>query len=185
MSLSFTLPCVIILTVFCSGLGSVLLCLLSLSVMVLFCRLRRFKMAALEKDGISASDPPSIFDHTGFMTHKGRINWVIRSEIFKYSSPGCHFEAYAAGVWQHVVYIWLWNVRCWCLTAGCAHLASKWQQVVHICAHLASKWQQVVHFCAHLTSKWQHASTFRWTDYWIMPHQVFCHLPTYLITGLV
>lgn len=63
-----------ILTVFCLGVGSVLLCLLSLSVMVLCCRLRRFKMAALQKDGISASDPPSIFDHTGFMTHKGRIN---------------------------------------------------------------------------------------------------------------
>jgi hypothetical protein len=60
--------------VICTGLGSVLLCLLSLSVMVLCCRLRRLKIAALEKDAISTSDPPSIFDHTGFMTHKGRIN---------------------------------------------------------------------------------------------------------------
>jgi hypothetical protein len=79
--------CVVILIVVCSGLGCVLLCLLSLSVMVLCCRLRRFKMAALEKDGVSTSDPPSIFDHTGFMTHKGRINWVLTSYVFKYSSP--------------------------------------------------------------------------------------------------
>ncbi|XP_021920364.1 uncharacterized protein LOC110830143 [Zootermopsis nevadensis] len=56
------------------GLGSVLLCLLSLCVMVLCCRLHRLKVATLEKDAISTSDPPSIFDHTGFMTHKGRIN---------------------------------------------------------------------------------------------------------------
>jgi hypothetical protein len=63
-----------IIIVLYTGLGSVLLCLLSLGVMVLFCRLRRLKMASLQKDGMSASDPPSIFDHTGFMTHKGRIN---------------------------------------------------------------------------------------------------------------
>jgi len=71
MSIYYVVQCCF---VFSLGLGSVLLCLLGLSVMVLCCRVRRLKMVTLEKDAISAPDPPSIFDHTGFMTHKGRIN---------------------------------------------------------------------------------------------------------------
>ncbi|XP_069692527.1 uncharacterized protein [Periplaneta americana] len=56
------------------GLGCMLLCALSLSVVLLCCRLRRLKLSALEKDGLSTSGPPSLFDHASFMTHKGRIN---------------------------------------------------------------------------------------------------------------
>ncbi|PSN47479.1 hypothetical protein C0J52_01959 [Blattella germanica] len=60
----------------CHGrcLGCVLLCLLSFGVVSLCCRLRRLKIAVLEKDVISSTESPSLFDHMGFMTHKGRIN---------------------------------------------------------------------------------------------------------------
>ena len=57
-----------------AGMGCVTLCVLSFGIVTLCCRLRRLKLAALEKGAIASSEPPSIFDHTGFMTHKGRIN---------------------------------------------------------------------------------------------------------------
>jgi hypothetical protein len=98
-----------------TGLGSVLLCLLSLGVMVLCCRLHRLKLASLQKDGMSTSDPPSIFDHTGFMTHKGRINWVTNCHVFKCPTPSSQFEMYD---WRctRATSVRIWTVRVWLQT---------------------------------------------------------------------